>query len=70
MGLLMQVLVASAITLLLRAFIWVVRVVAILFRGRRGVVRLMRTHAPEILLRGADLLVGARRRAPPAPLRS
>jgi len=70
-GLLAQVLVALATAVLLRAFVRAVAVVAALLRRRRQHAPVARPAAPAILLRaGADLLVGARRRAPPGPLPS
>ncbi|GIU96698.1 MAG: hypothetical protein KatS3mg013_0501 [Actinomycetota bacterium] len=71
MGLLMQVVVALAIAFLLRAFVRAVQVVAALLRRGRPRGPLIRPHAPTDILRAeADLFVGTRRRAPPAPLPS
>src|SRR5581483_878956 len=71
MGLLMQVVVAASLAVLLRAFVHAVRSVAALLRSRRFAQPLRSFAAPPVLLRaGTDLLVGARRRAPPAHLPS
>jgi len=70
-GLLMQILMAAVIAALVCVFVRTVQLVAGLWRSRRTPSQPTRTYAPEILLRnGPDLLVGARRRAPPAQLPS
>jgi hypothetical protein len=68
-GLVLQVVVALAITILLRAFVRAVQLTARLLRRRRRAPARIRPHAPAILLpAGAELHVGTRRRAPPAPV--